>query len=77
MDDGSKYHTSYKLATCSFNEKEHLFLKDLFQTKYDIICDIRIQGKYLMVYISKQDKSNEEFEQLIKPYIIPSMKYKL
>ncbi len=77
MDDGFEYHTSYKLATCSFNEHEHLFIKDLFQTKYYIICDIRIQGKYLVVYISKQNKSNEKFKQLIEPYITPSMKYKL
>ena len=58
MDDGSKYHNSYKLATCSFTAKEHEILKTLLKNKYDILCDVRIQNKkYLMLYISQKNES--------------------
>lgn len=77
MDDGSKYGLSYKISTCSFSWQEHELLKDIFQNKWDITTEIRLQKKYPMFYITKQNTSNIKFKQLIDPYILSSMKYKL
>lgn len=72
MDDGSKTTHSYCIATNSFSLNDLMILKQYFNTKFNL--DFTIWKNHI-IYIPKYYKSR--FEELIKPYIINSMKYKL
>lgn len=76
MDDGSKYGLSYNISTCSFDLQEHKLFEHIFLTKWNIITETRLK-KYSTLYITKNNSSHIKFKNLIKPYIIPSMLYKL
>lgn len=73
MDDGTKRG---EISTNCFTQKEVVLLKHLL-SKFDI-KDVSInkttRGYYTLRILSK---SREKFDNLIKPYIIESMKYKL
>jgi LAGLIDADG DNA endonuclease family/NADH-Ubiquinone oxidoreductase (complex I), chain 5 N-terminus len=77
MDDGSICGSSVKIATNCFTDKEILFLCYILKKKYNIICskmkDGRKKGCSLYIYKS----SLPIFSCLIKPYMLPSMYYKL
>lgn len=82
MDDGEKldYNKNSKnksivLNTHSFTELEvKNMTKDLIE-KFNLNCDIRInKGKNIIVINSI---SYSLFRELVDPYIIPEMKYKL
>lgn len=76
MDDGSKKGNNYVLYTCSFTLKEHEYLQKILKDKFKL--SVSIQGsKYKFLYIIAKDQSNLKFLNLIKPYIIYSMSYKL
>ena len=76
MDDGSchprKYDDDVKIATCGFDEDEIDKLCEFIKNKYNIDC-YRAYGKNLRVRV----RSIPTFMELIEPYIIPSMSYKL
>lgn len=72
MDDGSKQSSGYQLCTMGFSESDLLLIQEFFKEKFDIDTTI---FKNKSIYIVS--KSKEKFENLIKPYIIPSMLYKL
>ncbi len=72
MDDGSLSAHSYYISTNSFdNESLELFMKFLLD-KYNIKTNLHKGNR---VYILKESK--EIFTNLIKPYFIKSMMYKL
>lgn len=77
MDDGSKKGSSVSIATNYFSEKEILFLSETIKTKYGIISSKVSSGvnKGYSLYIHKN--SLPLFSSIIKPYIVPSMYYKL
>ena len=85
MDDGSKRSkNSYVIYTCSFTIEEHNILLDILLKKYNIQAIWKFsnnkQKKYPYIHISKNSSKNNShifFRNLIKPYIIDSMKYKL
>ena len=74
MDDGSSNGT---IATCSFTLQECSLLSKWLLTKFNIETTIRIvkDKNWNLLYI--KEKSRKHFEELILPYIIPEMKYKL
>lgn len=72
MDDGSKSDYSYTLATMGFSLEDLNNIVNFLKEKFDINCSI---CKNKNLYIKANSK--EKFTNLIKPYIIPSMKYKL
>lgn len=76
MDDGSctvaKYGDTIKIATCCFEDSEIDALCNFMLRKYKIEC-YRAYGKNLQI----RAKSVPTFMELIEPYIIPSMTYKL
>lgn len=76
MDDGGRKGSGYMFSTAGFSEQEHSILLDIFSNKYDIDCNIH-RSKYLSLYIPTRNNSNQKFKQLIEPYVVPSMKYKL
>ena len=75
MDDGSNKYPGYMLSTACFSEEEHNILKNYFLT-LDIYITI-YNNKYRSIYISTKNNSNLIFLNLIKPYIVTSMLYKI
>ena len=72
MDDGSKTGNSYQIATNCFTKEEitkfRIFLLEKFNLETSMF-------KSHVLYIKQCSASH--FTELIKPYIIPSMQYKL
>jgi len=73
MDDGSKATHGYMIYTCSFSKEEVLFLIKLLKDKFNI--EASYHSYYNSIYIKLKSVIN--FTNIIKPYIIPSMIYKL
>lgn len=72
MDDGCNDGT---IATNSFSYEECILIKEWFKEKWGIECTLQANNSNFVIYISS--KSRDLFDNLIKPYIIPSMNYKL
>lgn len=77
MDDGCKSGKGLKLSTNSFKYNELLFLIKLFYDKYDIKVSIVKTGVYNQYDLYIWKESIPKLFNLVKPYIIPSMKYKI
>ena len=74
MDDGFLHGG---LATNCFTPQEIKLLQDMFLNKYDINTRIYHDGKKNQDVLFICFESLENFENLIKPYMIESMYYKL
>lgn len=72
MDDGSNDGV---LATNSFTLPELEMLQNWLKQKWDVSTTLQKNKSNFVIYI-RQD-SRKHFEELIFPYIIPSMHYKL
>ena len=72
MDDGSECGT---IATNSFSLDEVKLLQNWLLKKWNISSTI--WGKRVNYVLHIDNSSRQQFENLIKPYIIPSMEYKL
>lgn len=72
MDDGSKIEGTYKIATNCFSKEDLIKFQYFLLTKFNIETTIHSDHG---LYIRK--KSTKHFEELVSPYIIDSMKYKL
>lgn len=72
MDDGYKVKSSYGIATNGFDKESVKKLRLFFLEKYDIETSYTHDGRLYIRYCSTKN-----FEKLIKPYLIPSMQYKL
>jgi len=77
MDDGSKLGKGVKIATNCFTIKELDFLCKILNKKYNLTVTIQSGGKNKgnTLYINK--KSMPIFSKLVKPYMLPSLYYKL
>lgn len=77
MDDGSKANFSFKIATNCFTYKELEFLSGILLKKFNIFTSIHKggKGKGYILYIKKESKKT--FINIIKPYMVKSMYYKL
>lgn len=76
-DDGARSGQSLKLCTNNFTYVECLELKQILESKYLLKISIHktgVIGQYNQ-YIHKASKN--KLNQLISPYIHPSMKYKI
>lgn len=75
MDDGSCYKKGVTLNTHNFSKVENKILKEIFKKKFNLDCDLnRDRDKWRLRF---HKSSFGKFCDLIKPYIIPSMEYKL
>ena len=72
MDDGTNRGT---FATNCFSEQEVNLLVTWLKEKWGIIATKQKNLNQFVIHISA--KSRKLFEDLIKPYVIPSMEYKL
>jgi ubiquinol-cytochrome c reductase cytochrome b subunit len=77
MDDGSKLGKGAKIAVNCFNYSEIEFLSSILKRKYKLDSSIHKagKGKKFTLYIPK--KSMTVFSSLVKPWMLPSMTYKL
>lgn len=75
MNDGGKINNGLKIATNNFTYDEQIILKNILINKYDLYVSIQNAGnKQFMLYISPI--SMKKLYNIVKPYIISSMKYK-
>lgn len=72
MDDGCKTPCGYCIATNCFNREELTKFRSFLLEKFDLETSLY---KSNIVYI--RAKSRDHFTNLIRPYIIPCMEYKL
>ncbi|MBI2463227.1 MAG: hypothetical protein HYV65_03275 [Candidatus Spechtbacteria bacterium] len=78
MDDGSiksKHHRALILNTQSFSKAENLILIKILENKFGVQTHLRPQRNLWQLYINSS--TVEKFVELIDPYILPSMRYKL
>ena len=79
MDDGSfksVKHRTYVIHTLGYGRSELEKIQEILDKKFNLQTSLHSQkGKYWRLYIKSQ--SAEKFKELIEPYILPSMKYKL
>nr|BAA21127.1 ai4 [Dictyostelium discoideum] len=77
MDDGGYTGAGIRIATNAFTLKEVMFLKELLEDKFKLKCTIQeiyIKDKW-SIYITKDSMTH--LISIIKPYMHPSMYYKL
>ena len=78
MDDGSKVESGYVIHTESFFLSDCKYLQQVLGKKFGLEVtiqkDVRVRT-YYKLYI--QASSREKFTQLVRPYILPCMQYKL
>jgi hypothetical protein len=89
MDDGSLVIYNRKdrdainryatLATCSFSLAEHLIIIDYFKNTWNIVPKLVKRKQYNKEYyvIMFPMKQFTKFVEIIKPFVIPSMNYKI
>lgn len=77
MDDGYKRNdcNAFRINTDSFKESEQNVLCQILKNNFGIDSSIHRKGKYWNIYIPQS--SSKKFVEIVKPYIIPSMKYKI
>ncbi len=77
MDDGARVSSGLKLCTNSFTYSEVLILVNVLNTNFDLKASVISSGKkdQYVLYIWKQ--SMEKLRQIVSPYIIPEIKYKI
>lgn len=72
MDDGAICKRSYQIYTNSFSQEEVEFLQQILKDNFNINSTI---DKNKVIYIRTDSK--KLFQEIIKPYIVPCMLYKL
>ena len=77
MDDGSNLGKGAKIATNCFTYKELQFLCEILFKKYNLIVTLHSGGKNKGFTLYIHSKSMPLFSKLVKPYMLPSLYYKL
>ena len=72
MDDGSKLGSGFTIATNCFKYEELVLFNDFLHQKFDLNISIH---KYNKIYIDK--KSSDTFINIINPFILECVKYKV
>lgn len=75
MDDGAADKKQLRINTQGFSYEEHLWLINFLQAKFGIASTLNVdKGKYRLRI---RDSSMNTLKQMILPFMIPSMLYKL
>jgi hypothetical protein len=77
MDDGSSLNRSARIATNCFTLEEVNLLCNVLKSRYNIIATLNKCGKDKGHIIYIHVKSMELFANIVKPYLLPSLYYKL
>jgi len=80
MDDGSLNSTcNYRFHTQGFTEKDNIKLQNILKANFDLnvkVCEYeRNNTKYYYLSLNKRNATN--MTEIIKPYVVDCMKYKL
>lgn len=77
MDDGYKRNdcNALRLNTDSFSKDEQQILQAVLKDNFGIETILHKKGKYWNIYIPQ--KESRKFIEIIKPYIIPTLEYKI
>lgn len=78
MDDGSyksDKHRTYIIHSLGYKKEELMFVVDAFKKKFGINAGLHKQYHKWRIYIYSD--SAAKFRELIEPYVIPEMRYKL
>lgn len=76
MDDGYKRNdcNAFRLNTDNFNLKEQMVLRRILKLNFGVEGKVHKKGKFYNIYIPKSQ--SVKFYKIVKPYIVPSLKYK-
>jgi hypothetical protein len=76
MDDSHRHSSSISICTDSYTEQEVLLLITVLNDKFNLNCNImdRKPGQF-RIYI--KSKSLNNLRDIVTPYFIPSLLYKL
>jgi hypothetical protein len=81
MDDGSRYQAknTMRIATDSFTKSENELLQYFLKTNFDLRAEVRgyIRNHRQFHYLSFNVRNSILLSDIIRPYIINSMKYKI
>ena len=82
MDDGSiksRKHKGYNIHTLSFSKEDQKLLQKALKEKFGIETSLHRQRKYkeLKWRLYIKGESGEKFREIIKPFILPSLEYKI
>jgi ubiquinol-cytochrome c reductase cytochrome b subunit len=77
MDDGAKVGSGLKFATNSYIHNDCKILVKVLKDNFNLKASIQSAGAkdQYIIYIWKE--STEDLRNIVSPYIIPEMKYKL
>lgn len=77
MDDGYKRNdcNALRINTDSFSYEDQQILQKCLLKNFHVSTKIHRKGKFWNIYIPSTQAS--KFCELVKPYIVPSMKYKI
>ena len=75
MDDGANTVQSLTLSTHSFQESEQHMIRIFLKERYDVSATIIKDRSKQKIHIGRNDY--EKFKTIVRPYIIPSMIYKI
>jgi recombination protein RecA len=75
MDDGSVTNVGYNLATNGFTLEDVKYLQNIIKNNFNINTSIQKSSGRYKIYIGHKETDN--FKNIISPYIIPCMEYKL
>lgn len=76
MNNGRKSDSGLILTTNSFKYDDVLLLIDVLYNNYKIQANIQSIGMKDQYFIYITPSSMQKLASIVKPYIIPSMKYK-
>jgi hypothetical protein len=77
MDDGSKSRESARIATNNFTIDEIEKLCLILENKYNIKASVQSSGKSKGHILFIYKNSMENFSKIVKPFMLPSLYYKL
>jgi hypothetical protein len=75
MDDGTWKNPGVRIATNCFTKKEVELLKLTLETKFNLKSTLYKNNNKYQLYIKQE--SMDVLKELILPYVVPSMLYKL
>lgn len=76
MDDGTlHYPTGIYLSTNGFNHESQIKLVQMLKNNFDITTKIHKNKDKEILYVVQKDK--QKFIDIVKPYVCPSMNYKI
>ncbi len=75
MDDGSKSRSSFYLNTQQFSLEDQQELLKILKEQFGLNANINMDKIYYRIRITTE--STKRFKGIIKPYVAPSMLYKL